>query len=86
MGNGIVIVRNGEEKEYEIIDMINVDGAEYVVYGDGQVDSNDEVIVNVSKLIDNGETLEVVEITDDEEYEKVFLEFQKNVETDLKEG
>ena len=78
MENTIVITKDGQENEYEIIDMLNIDGTEYIVYSDNELDSMGNNILNISKLNDTGSTLEIEEISD-EEYQKAVTQLQENI-------
>ena len=60
---------NGVEREAFIINKLEIDGQDYIVYALSM--DNDEDAVYVSKLVKNGDDEDIVSITDEEERIKV---------------
>lgn len=80
MDNKIVIVHtNGKEEEVELVTYLNTKDSmnQYIVYTKGEKQSNGDIIIYISKLIEEDNKKKIVEINDDEEW--------KNVQTLLKE-
>ncbi|MGI6685005.1 MAG: DUF1292 domain-containing protein [Bacillota bacterium] len=68
----VLMDENGEEHEFEVLDIIEVDGAEYAILfpeEEGE-DEGDEAIILKIGIDENGEEI-LHEIEDDEEWEKV---------------
>ena len=80
MDNKIVIVdTNGKEEEVELVTYLNTKDSmnQYIVYTKGEKQSNGDIVIYISKLIEEDNKKKIVEINDDEEW--------KNVQTLLKE-
>ncbi|HHT63544.1 MAG: DUF1292 domain-containing protein [Bacillota bacterium] len=70
----ILMDEDGAEHEFEVLDILEVDGAEYAILfpmdeGDNE-DEVDEAIILKIGIDENGEEI-LYEIEDDEEWEKV---------------
>ena len=70
----ILMDEDGAEHEFEVLDILEVDGAEYAILfpmdeGDNE-DEVDEAIILQIGIDENGEEI-LYEIEDDEEWEKV---------------
>ena len=61
---------NGVEREGFLINKLEIEGQEYVVYALSM--NNDEDSIYVSKIIKNGDNEDIVSITDEEERIKVY--------------
>ena len=80
MDNKIIIVdTEGKEEEVELVTYLNTKDSmnQYIVYTKGEKQSNGDIIIYISKLIEEDNKKKIVEINDDEEW--------KNVQTLLKE-
>lgn len=67
----IMFDENGNEKEAEIISVIEIDNQEYVIYSINKDEENDNIFA--SRLLkDELGNMEIKSITDDSEKEKVF--------------
>lgn len=69
----VLMDEDGTEHEFEVLDIIEVDGAEYAILfpvEEGEEDDADEAIILKIGTDDNGEEI-LYEIEDDEEWEKV---------------
>ena len=80
MDNKIIIVdTNGKEEEVELVTYLNTKDSmnQYIVYTKGEKQSNGDIVIYISKLIEEDNKKKIVEINDDEEW--------KNVQTLLKE-
>lgn len=60
---------NGVEREARILNKIEIDGQDYLIYALSMSSSEDTIYVG--KIIKNGDDEEIVSITDSEEREKV---------------
>jgi uncharacterized protein YrzB (UPF0473 family) len=70
---------NGEEHEFELVDVFEVDGKEYAVLASTEDEDDDEAIVlRVEKDADGNDQL--VDIEDDEEWEKVAARWDEILE------
>ena len=80
MDNKIIIVdTEGKEEEVELVTYLNTKDSmnQYIVYTKGEKQSNGDIVIYISKLIEEDNKKKIVEINDDEEW--------KNVQTLLKE-
>lgn len=69
----ILLDEDGKEHEFEVLDIIEVDGAEYAILfpvEDGEDEEVDEAIILKVGTDENGEEI-LYEIEDDEEWERV---------------
>ncbi|ATW23975.1 DUF1292 domain-containing protein [Candidatus Formimonas warabiya] len=71
----VLLDEDGEEHEFEVLDIIEVDGSEYAVLfpieeGEGEQEEIEEAIILKIGTDENGEEV-LYEIEDDEEWEKV---------------
>ena len=70
---------NGEEHEFELVDVFDVDGREYAVLASTEDEDDEEAIVlRVEKDTDGNDQL--VDIEDDEEWEKVAARWDEILE------
>ncbi len=65
----MMLDENGVEREARILNKIEVDGQDYLIYALSISSSEDSVYV--AKIVKNGEDEEIVSITDSEERERV---------------
>ncbi|MGI6678620.1 MAG: DUF1292 domain-containing protein [Dehalobacterium sp.] len=69
----VLLDEEGTEHEFEVLDLIEVDGAEYAILypmvAEDEEDVDEAIILKIEKD-ENGEEL-LTEIEDDEEWEKV---------------
>ncbi len=65
-----LIDENGEEKDFTVIDIIELDGSEYAILLPAEDEEADEAIILKFAQDENGEEV-LVDIDDDEEWEKV---------------
>ncbi|OAH59678.1 MULTISPECIES: DUF1292 domain-containing protein [Bacillaceae] len=75
-----LIDENDQEQEFEVLDMLSLDGYEYVAVGSVEEDqeaSEEEIEVFFFK-VEADEQLSVIE--DDEEFDKVFAAFDEAIE------
>ncbi|MGG3449233.1 DUF1292 domain-containing protein [Domibacillus aminovorans] len=75
-----LIDENDQEQEFEVLDMLSLDGYEYVAVGsveEDQEESEEEIEVFFFK-VEADEQLSVIE--DDEEFDKVFAAFDEAIE------
>lgn len=79
MENILTIEKDGVETDFEIIDVIELNSKSYVVYSDGEMDANENPVINISRLVDNEDKIEIEEITD-EEFAAVFKVVEKNMQ------
>ena len=80
MENKIVIVNtNNEEEEVELVTYLNTKDNmnQYIVYTKNEKQPNGDIVIYVSKLIEEDGLKKIIEINDDAEW--------KNVQTLLKE-
>lgn len=78
--NNIVLIdEEGAEHQFEIIDMLEVDGANYAVLFPVEEEDGDEAIILKAGVDENGEEV-LFEIEDDEEWEKIADIYQEMVE------
>lgn len=67
----VLMDEDGVEHEFEVLDIIEVDGAEYaILFPVEEGDESDEAIILKIGTDENGEEI-LYEIEDDEEWEKV---------------
>lgn len=78
----VLVDEEGEEHEFILIDMLEVDGAEYAILEplDMDVEDAEAIILKVTKD-ENGEDI-LSDIEDDEEWEKVADKWQEMIEND----
>ena len=80
MENKIIIVNiNNEEEEVELVTYLNTKDNmnQYIVYTKNEKQPNGDIVIYISKLIEEGGLKKIIEIDDDTEW--------KNVQTLLKE-
>lgn len=83
----VLMDEDGSEHEFEVLDIIEVDGAEYAVLfpiEEGENDEEDEAIILKISKDENGEEV-LHEIEDDEEWEKVADAYDSMAEDDEEE-
>mgnify|MGYP005852325593 CR=1 FL=1 len=83
--NIVLVDEDGEEHEFALIDVIEVDGEEYAILEplDSEEDINEAIILKIGKD-ENGEDI-LYDIEDDEEWEKVADRWQEMIEEDEEE-
>ncbi|MBZ4652829.1 MAG: hypothetical protein JG781_167 [Peptococcaceae bacterium] len=83
--NIVLVDEDGEEHEFALIDVIEVDGEEYAILEplDGDEDISEAIILKIGKD-ENGEDI-LYDIEDDEEWEKVADRWQEMIEEDEEE-
>ncbi|MDX9872146.1 MAG: DUF1292 domain-containing protein [Clostridia bacterium] len=76
----VLVDEEGEEHEFVLIDMIEVDNEEYAILEplDDEADEAEAIILKVAKD-ENGEDI-LLDIEDDEEWEKVADKWQELIE------
>lgn len=75
-----LIDENDQEQEFEVLDMLSLDGNEYVAVGsveEDQEELEEEIEVFFFK-VEADEQLSIIE--DDEEFDKVFAAFDNTIE------
>lgn len=80
MENKIIIVdKEKNEEEVELVTYLNTRDSmnQYIVYTKGEKQPNGDIVIYISKLIEEDDKKKIVEIIDEEEW--------KNVQTLLKE-
>lgn len=74
MSDKIVIVnKNGEEEEVELVTYLNTrdNMNQYIVYTKNEKQPNGDIVIYISKLIDEDGQKKIVEINDEEEWKSV---------------
>ncbi|MBQ1507098.1 MAG: DUF1292 domain-containing protein [Ruminococcus sp.] len=71
----------GNEVEFEFLDVVEYEGEEYIVLIENDEDADEVVILKINTIDD--ETEEYVSIEDDELLENVFELFKKKYEGDI---
>jgi uncharacterized protein YrzB (UPF0473 family) len=81
----VLVDEDGEEHEFVLIDVLEVDGAEYAILEPMELDveESEAIILKVGKD-ENGEDI-LYDIEDDEEWEKVADRWQEMIEEDVEE-
>lgn len=72
---------NGQEVEFEFLDVIEVEGTEYIVLIENDEDADEVVILQINQI--DEETEEYVSIDDEDTLNKVFELFKKKYEGDI---
>lgn len=75
----IIVNKNGEEEEVELVTYLNTrdNMNQYIVYTKGEKQPNGDIVIYISKLIEEDEIKKIIEINDENEW--------KNVQSLLKE-
>ncbi len=75
----IIINKNNEEEEVELVTYLNTrdNMNQYIVYTKQEKQSNGDIVIYISKLIEENGQKKIIEINDEEEW--------KNVQSLLKE-
>ncbi len=74
MSDKIVIVnKNGEEEEVELVTYLNTrdNMNQYIVYTKNEKQPNGDIVIYISKLIDEDGQKKIIEINDEEEWKSV---------------
>ena len=81
----VLVDEDGEEHEFALIDVIEVDGEEYAILEplEAEEDDSDAIILKIGKD-ENDEDI-LYDIEDDEEWEKVADAWQEMIESDEEE-
>ena len=71
----IIVDQNNNEQEVELVTYLNTrdNNNQYIVYTKNERQPNGDVIVYISKLIEEEDTKKLVEISDEEEWKNVQL-------------
>ena len=72
---------NGQEVEFEFLDVIEFEGTEYIVLIENDEDADEVVILQINQI--DEETEEYVSIDDEDTLNKVFELFKKKYEGDI---
>jgi uncharacterized protein YrzB (UPF0473 family) len=83
----ILVDEEGSEHEFAIIDVLEVDGAEYTILEpleEGEIEDNLEAIILKVGKDENGEDI-LFDIEDDAEWEKVADRWQELIEEEIGE-
>ena len=72
---------NGQEVEFEFLDVIEFEGTEYIVLIENDEDADEVVILQINQI--DEETEEHVSIDDEDTLNKVFELFKKKYEGDI---
>lgn len=82
IGYVTLVDEDGNEEEFEVLDMFELDNVEYVVIAPvADVDSDDALIFRLSYNEETGEEI-LSDIEDDAEWDKVAAEYMKLMEED----
>ena len=75
----IIVNKNGEEEEVELVTYLNTrdNMNQYIVYTKGEKQPNGDIVIYISKLIEEDGIKKIIEINDENEW--------KNVQSLLKE-
>jgi len=82
----VLLDEEGAEHEFEVLDIIEVDGSEYAILfpiEEGEEESDEAIILKIGTG-ENGEEI-LYEIEDDEEWEKVADAYEEMMEEDEEE-
>lgn len=81
----VLVDEDGEEHEFALIDVIEMEGEEYAILEplDMDEEESEAIILKIGKD-DNGEDI-LYDIEDDEEWEKVADKWQEKIESDDEE-
>ena len=72
---------NGQEVEFEFLDVIEFEGTEYIVLIENDEDADEVVILQINQI--DEETEEYVSIDDEDTLNKVFELFKRNMRATL---
>lgn len=75
-----LVDEEGEEHDFTLIKIIEVDGAEYAILLPADEDDNEAIILRLTKDEDGNDLL--VDIEDDDEWEKVADAYEEMIEAD----
>jgi len=75
-----LVDEEGEEHDFTLIEIIEVDGAEYAILLPADEDDNEAIILRLTKDEDGNDLL--VDIEDDDEWEKVADAYEEMIEAD----
>ena len=69
----IIVSKTGIEEEVEIVTYLNTKDSlnQYIVYSKGEKQPNGDMIIYISKLIDEDNKKKIIEISDEEEWKNV---------------
>ena len=81
-----IVVTDDDGKKYraEVFDIFQVEGygeSNYIVYSFGEAVDNDNERVYISKIIESGDNFNLVEISDDTEWDAVNKAIMENLES-----
>ena len=78
----VLVDEDGEEHEFVLIDVIEVDGEEYAILEplEDEEDESDAIILKIGKD-ENGEDI-LYDVEDDDEWEKVADKWQELIESE----
>ena len=81
-----IVVTDDDGKKYraEVYDIFQVEGYgenNYIVYSFGETIDNDNERVYISKIVESGEDFNLVEISDDTEWDAVNKAIMENLES-----
>jgi uncharacterized protein YrzB (UPF0473 family) len=84
----VLMDEEGVEHEFEVLDILEVDGAEYAILfpveeGDNEDEADEAIILKIG-VDENGEEI-LYEIEDDEEWEKVADAYDSMLEDEVEE-
>ena len=74
MGEKVIIVsKDGEEEEVEVVTYLNTKDSlnQYIVYSKGEKQPNGDMVIYISKLIEEDNKKKIIEISDEEEWKNV---------------
>lgn len=71
--NIIIVDQNGEEQEVELVTYLNTrdNMNQYIVYTKNEKQPNGDIVIYISKLIEEDEQKKIIEINDEEEWKNV---------------
>lgn len=75
-----LVDEEGEEHDFTLIEIIEVDGAEYAILLPADEDDNEAIILRLTKDEEGNDLL--VDIEDDDEWEKVADAYEEMIEAD----
>lgn len=75
-----ILDENGVNKEIEVVSTFKLksNDKDYIVYTDNEVDEKDNVVIYTSEIVKNGESFELLNITDQKIIEEI-TEVLKNM-------
>ncbi len=73
----MTITHDGQMEKVEIIDILETNNRQYIVYNKGEVGPSNNHLIYISKIRQEREGLVIQEIIDEEEYRNVFAELKK---------